>query len=222
MRKPTALFCIAMMAMLAAGPPSASAVGITAIGIKGGLSVATLHGDLPTDPFVRNRTLLGPGGGVSVTIGLNGLVSLQPELLYAAKGTSLGDIDLTDNAGNPVGTAEVLEAFDYLEIPLLVRIALPTGGLASPYVVAGPAAGRRLSQKLKLTGDASSSGDLDVAKSTDLGLALGGGVEVGRGRIRWSFETRYTLGLTDATRDSYSDNARNGDLLVMAGLAIRR
>ncbi len=220
MRRPTVLLSVAVAAMLAPGPASALAAGINAVGLKGGLSVSTLHGDLPTDPFVRNGSRLGFGGGVSLTIGLEGPVSLQPEILFAAKGTSLGTIELTDGSGNPIGTADVVETLDYLEIPLLVRLALPAAGPASPYLVAGPAGGVRLSQKLALTGAGSGSTDLDVAKSTDLGLALGGGLEMGRGRIRWSLETRYTLGLTPATEDSYSDNARNGDLLVMAGVAI--
>lgn len=198
----------------------ATAARVAAIGLKGGVSLATLHGALPSDPFVQNGWRLGAAGGVSVTIGLGSWLSLQPELLFAAKGTTLGSADLTDSAGTVVGSADITQANNYLEVPILARVAIPAGGLASPYLLAGPTVGVRLSEELRLTGDASVSFDSDYVKGTDLGLALGAGVDVGRGRARWSLESRYTLGLTVATEGIYSDRARNGDLLVMAGLSI--
>jgi hypothetical protein len=51
-------------------------------------------------------------------------------------------------------------------------------------------------------------------------VALGVGAEIGHGRVRASVESRYTLGLTPATDSSYSNNARNSAVLIMAGLAI--
>ena len=200
--------------------PGVAAAGITMIGLKGGLSASTLHGDLPTDPFVKNETRFGFGGGAFITVGVNRIVSVQPEILFAAKGTSLGNVDVTDPSGNVVGTADVIVKLDYLEFPVLVRLALPAMGGASPYVVAGPAVGVRLSQKLVVTGFGSS--DLQVTKSGDLGLALGAGIGAGHGLIRGTFETRYTLGITQASEDGFSTNARNGDLLITAGVGLQR
>src|SRR6185295_7786773 len=67
--------------------PGVTAAAPIAVTIKGGLSAATLHGNLPTDPFVENGTRLGLGGGLSVAIGMRGRFTLQPEMLYVMKGT---------------------------------------------------------------------------------------------------------------------------------------
>ena len=55
-----------------------------------------------------------------------------------------------------------------------------------------------------------------------MSLVQGTDFEMGRGPVCGTFEARYTLGLTPATEDLYSGDARNGDLLVMVGLALRR
>ena len=65
MRLSAAIPSAALAAVLALGPGDASAARLTTIGLKGGLSVATFHGSLPTDPFVRNGSRLGAAGGVS-------------------------------------------------------------------------------------------------------------------------------------------------------------
>jgi hypothetical protein len=208
--------------VLAVCVPVMSAAAPIAVGIKGGLSAATLHGDLPSDPFVEHGTRLGVGGGLSVTIGMGGRFALQPEMLYVMKGTSLGDVDLTDDSGNSLGTARVTEAIDYLELPVLARAALPATALLRPFLVAGPTLGVRLSQRLRTKGiENDSLQELDFVKRVDLGAALGAGVELG-GRGRCVLEARYTLGLTQAAETTYSDDARNGALLVMAGIAIHQ
>ena len=50
-------------------------------------------------------------------------------------------------------------------------------------------------------------------------MLYGGGCELGRGRTRLSFETRYTLGLSHAAETAYGNDTRNGALLAMAGVA---
>jgi outer membrane protein with beta-barrel domain len=198
--------------------PSVATGRVSMVGLKGGLSASTLHGDVPADP--KNERRLGFSGGAFITVGVNRLVSVQPEILFVTKGTSLGTVDLTDQNGTVVGTADLVMKLDYLEFPVLVRLALPAMGDASPYVVAGPAVGVRLSQKLTLSGFGSS--ESHVANSADLGVALGAGITMGRGHIRGSFETRYTLGITRASEDSFSTNARNGDLMITAGIGLQQ
>ena len=107
MRMSTAFLFIALAAVAAAlVSGSASAADITGFGLKGGLSVSTLHGRLPTDALFQNETRLGAGGGVSLCIRLGEHVWLQPEVLYVAKGTSLGKIGLSDSSGE-IGRAHV-------------------------------------------------------------------------------------------------------------------
>lgn len=215
MPKSVAIASSALWIAVMLGPGPAVA-GISMVGLKGGLSSSTLHGDLPVDHERR----LGFSGGAFITVGVNRLVSVQPEILFVTKGTSLGTVDLTDQNGTVVGTADLVMKLDYLEFPVLVRVALPAMGDASPHVMAGPAVGVRLSQRLTLSGFGSS--EIHVTKSADLGVALGAGITVGRGHIRGSFETRYTLGITQASEDSFSTNARNGDLLITAGIGLQQ
>jgi hypothetical protein len=205
--------------VLVAATATAGAVGF---GFKGGLSVATLRGSLPSDAVVQNSSKLGLGVGAWVAIPLGPTLSLQPELNYVQKGTSLGSIDLTDPFGAIIGTAEVLEAVDYLELPVLLRVSFPGAGRLSPYLVGGPVVGFLMSQQLRITGTISFGTDIDFFKSTDLGAALGAGLELGRGPFRGTFETRYTMGLTSAGENLYSSDARNGAFLITLGLAIRR
>lgn len=208
----------AVMALVAGSAPAGAAV----FGFKGGMSVATLRGSLPTDGLIDDSARLGFGAGAWLAIPLGPRLSLQPELNYVQKGRSLGTIEVTDDAGNPIGTVDVTEAVDYLEFPLLLRVSLPSNGLASPYLVVGPVAGVLVSQKLKVGGTFSASTASDLFKSTDLGAALGAGVELGDGPFRMTLETRYTLGLTTATKDIYSTDANNGAFMLTLGLGVRR
>lgn len=208
----------AAIGLVATTSPAAAAV----FGFKAGLSVATLRGSLPSDPLIDNSSKLGFAAGGWVAIPLGPSLALQPELVYVQKGTSLGSVDVTGPGGNVVGSAEVFEAIDYLELPVLLRVSFPGGGMTSPYLLGGPVVGLRLSQQLKVSGVVDIGTDIDFFKSTDLGAALGAGVELGRGRLRGSFETRYTLGLTSAGEDFYSSDAKNGAFMVTAGLAIHR
>lgn len=196
--------------------------GAAVFGFKGGLSVATLRGSLPTDGLVENSSKLGFGVGGWLAIPLGPNLSLQPELNYVQKGTSLGTVELTDPGGTVIGSVDVLEAVGYLELPMLLRLSFPAGGPVSPYLVGGPVVGFRLSQQLRVSGTINASTGTDVFRSTDLGAALGGGFELGRGPFRGTFETRYTLGLTAATEDFYSSDTRNGALLVITGVVFRR
>ncbi len=196
--------------------------GAAAFGLKGGLSVATLHGGLPTDGLVENGSKLGLGVGAWVAIPVGPRLSVQPELNYVQKGTSLGTVEVTDPGGAVIGSAEILEVVNYLELPVLLRVSFPGGGMVSPYLVGGPVVGLRMSQQLRIKGPIDVGTDIDLFRSTDFGAALGAGFELGRGPFRGTFETRYTLGLSTASEDFYSSDAKNGAFLVTLGLAIRR
>lgn len=218
---PAIVSVVLAFVLLSAAIPGAAAE-FTSVGFKGGLCAATLHGDLPTDPFVSNATRYGFGGGVSLTFAMGGAFSIQPEILYVMKGTSLGSVDITDPGGNVLGTADLTEAVDYIEIPILARFGPTASGSLSPYLLVGPSIGVRLSQQLELSGSTNVSGDIDLFRSADLGITLGPGVELGRGGARALLEARYTLGLTDAGEDTYSTSARNGALLVLAGISVHK
>jgi hypothetical protein len=211
--------CSMLMLLLLLAAAPAHAVAPMAVGIKGGLSAATWHGDLPEGPFAHD-TRFGFGAGLSFGFGFNRLITLQPELLYVQKGMSLGEVTVTDPYGTPTGSAHVILAVSYLEMPILARVALPHMANAMPYVVLGPTIGMRGAQREVLTGDLKLSQAIHFVKETDFGAAFGIGAEMGQGSARFNVETRYTLGLTNTTESYYSDNVRNGALLVMVGVAL--
>lgn len=216
-----------VIALLASG---AAEAGVTGLSLKGGLSLATFHGDLPFSPLVPNDYRSAGGGGLAVTFG-TGAWLFQPEVLYVSKGTSLRRSELTDAGGSVVGTIETNLVVNYLEVPLLARLGFRSQGTVSPYLIGGPTVGFRTSQDYQVAGAIQSSNEIGFFHPMDLGVALGSGFELGRGAHRGLFEVRYTIGLITATRDLAVANqpmavlgsdARNGNLLVMAGLAFQQ
>lgn len=210
------LFPLAWPALAALALASFVSPAAASLHLKAGFSAATLHGELPTDPFVTRGMRKGFSGGVGVTIPVRHGLAIQPEVLYVMKGTTMGEFTLTDAAGNATGVGSAVQANDYLEVPVLVRMDLPLRGSSPPWLLIGPALGYRLTNDFVVTGAQPMRESLDVIRSTDIGIALGLGASLGRMTV----ESRYTLGLTPAARTSYSDNARNGALLVMFGYAV--
>lgn len=185
--------------------------------LKAGFSAATLHGELPTDFLFTRGMRKGFGGGLAVAIPVRRGLAIQPEVLYVMKGTTMGEFTFSDSSGIPTGSGRAVQANDYLEVPVLLRVDLPLRGGSPPWLLIGPALGYRLTNDYVVSGSQPMRMSLDVMRSTDIGIALGVGADLGR----MSFETRYTLGITPAARTSYSDDARNGALLVLFGYAIR-
>lgn len=218
MRSRIAVAAATAVVLLFAGGPAA-AVPTPSIGLKGGLCASTFRGDLPS-ALEPHSTKYGFGGGLSFSFDVGHGIGVQPELLFVMKGTSLGDLTLTDSNGTPVGTASVALAIDYIELPVLAHVTLPHRARTVPYLLLGPTLGLRGAQRQKVHGDVHLSLPLHVAKETDVGAAFGLGAEIGAGRARFTVEGRYTLGLSAATEPYFSDSARNGALMILTGVAI--
>jgi len=207
---------------LAALPIAARPVAaVTRVSLKGGLSMATLLGTLPTSSLVPNEYRNSAGGGIAVTFAGGGRWAFQPEVLYVSKGTSYGKSDLTGPSGNVTGSVETSLVIDYLEFPLLARYGLRPEETLSPYFLAGAAVGFRTRQDFEFSGDMEGKFGVDFFRPADLGLAFGSGFELGHGRYRGLLEARYTLGVLNVGRDPFSSDVRNGDFLLMAGVSFR-
>jgi hypothetical protein len=156
---------VLLIALGLAGLPAAA--GAQDIGVKGGAIFNTF--DQANITFKNRAGLIG---GLFFGGNRKGPVGMMTEVLVAKKGaqTSGGEnIDVT-----------------YLEIPILLRINIGSGGVNGlrVYGVGGPA----VDIKLKAT-----QGGADVSSSyrgIDIDLALGAGVEV----ARLSIEGRWTKG----------------------------
>jgi hypothetical protein len=159
-------------------------------GVKGGLSSATLNtiGDT-SGVDLGHRQGFTVGGFVSFP--LNGVLSLQPEVMYVPKGVPITRTDSSET---------VTMRLSYLELPVLLRVAPRVRGPVRFDVFGGPAFSARLSARVRVEGAGSSNeGDIkDDVKSSEVGVAFGGAVYFGR----LLAEARYTMGLTSVAVDS--------------------
>lgn len=164
---------VVLVCLLLLPPPSSAHLSL---GFQGGLSLATMGGDDASDE-IGYRT--GVGVGASLAIPVSDVVSIQPEVLYLQKGA-------TDNLDGVDFTFEA----NYVEVPLFLKIDVPTEGIVDPYFMFGPAIG--FNAECQFTGEEDrvsievncDEAGLDI-KSVDFGgvVAAGLGIETGPGEI---------------------------------------
>jgi hypothetical protein len=164
-----------------------SAAPVTA-GLQAGLTRSTVSpypSGSPQDAF-GSAFRSGASVGGFFVLPMRGTIAFQPELLYVQKGATLTD---------PQSDSSVARTrLAYLEVPLLVRWT-PARREVAPFVIGGATVDRLLSAHV----DSSASGgpsDTDVSsqtRSADVGIAAGGGVQIGRGFI----QGRFVQGLLD-------------------------
>lgn len=160
-------------------------------GFKAGFNSSNVVGD-DADGF-KSRT--GIVGGLFVRFNIPGKFSVQTELLYSRKGAKRDSL-----LGATTSYARVLKA-DYLEIPVLIRYKLAGKGPVSTNVFAGPAFAFAKSSETVVEGKLEGipvSGAINNynEKSTDIGLVLGGGIDVAVMSVGITLDIRYTAGLS--------------------------
>ncbi|HLK31414.1 MAG TPA: porin family protein [Puia sp.] len=85
------------------------------IGIKGGLSIATI---IKSDnPDISSQALLGFNGGAVLQLPLGKYIAIQPEVLFSQKGYHA-------SGSNIGGDYDYRRYLNFLDIPLLLRINL--------------------------------------------------------------------------------------------------
>jgi hypothetical protein len=172
------------------------ASGQISFGVKAGANFASLGGDdVPSD--WGSRTGLVVGG--LMTYSFTDMLALRPEVLYSQKGASFTEsgVDVDFKA-------------DYLEVPVLLLVNVPMGANElRPTLHVGPSFGFEVGCKISGS-DGGTSVDvdcddmgLDERRKLDLGLGLGGGLDIAFGAGTLMIEGRYTLGLQ--TLDTSSD-----------------
>lgn len=184
-------------ALLASQPANAQ----TVVGVKGGVSIASLStadfaGLVPdlgivTGDLDGTRTGLLVGGFASFSFGET--FFLQPEVLYAQKG-GRGEITFD---GIPVDWGFDI---DYLSVPVLLGLSFPLeSGTVEPRLYAGPEVNFELACSLVAEfGGTSESEDCgELTESVDFGAVFGAGIAFGLDAIDLLLDVRYGLGLTD-------------------------
>jgi hypothetical protein len=172
--------------------PQTAAAGLK-FGIKGGANIANVNGNF-TDTIADWKSTVGFCGGIFLELNFGRVLTIQPEVLYTMKGADAGTGKLK---------------FDYLEIPILLKLRIPTGSL-HPFVFAGPAFGFNLKAVL----DGVEVNDMPTA---DYSAVLGGGLQLGRSI---HLDVRYTMGLQKLEiPDLETIDLKNGVLSATIGLA---
>jgi opacity protein-like surface antigen len=189
---------LVLTASLVACAATASAQDTSAIGVKAGVNFTTLSFD-DDGPETSWRT--GLVAGLFASVPVNARLAIQPEFLYARKGTRLGN------------NAEATLTIDYFEVPVLADVRL-NNGPARVSLVLGPSLGVRSRARLAV-GDESID-FADVLERVDVGLVAGLAVTSGR----FVIDGRYTRGLRRVASDE-DDRATNRALSVTLGWRFR-
>jgi len=196
MKKLTFVLLVAAT-MLAAAPLFAEGM---MFGIKGGINLANLTGDDVED----NSMKIGGVGGGFLCYRINEIFAIQPEILFSMKGA-----DFEAPAGDTLGMDGSF-SLNYIEIPLLLKVNLPTEGKMKPFLYAGPAFGLLMTAKVE---------DVDVKddmKTMDIGILAGAGIGYQMEGGTLFFEARYEVGMTSVPDDDDVD-AKNTAISFMVG-----
>lgn len=189
--------------------------------IKGGMNISIQRGTYVNSINEKDseEPLYGVCAGVALPISLMNSFTIQPEILYSAKGYK-GEKLHFEKVGNVLikssGAAEF--KLDYLDLPVLIKYNL-TETVIRPNIYAGPVFSFLLNNEYTTENPADKSGDLRI-KSFDFGAAVGAGVNfhLSKGYIVTDF--RYTFGMMDVCdtpEGGFEYQAQNGAFTALLG-----
>ena len=165
------------------------------IGSEGGPSLISLRGNDSLEDF--NAPAVGYSAAIAFQYNVSQLVSLRTSLAYERKGALL-KINATDISGNPIVDMKAHLNFDYLILPILVRLNL--GNKLKLFVNAGPYLGYLIRQTSVTEAfnefPSSSTDQTEYFKKFDIGLTggLGCGLPI-KNNFILTIEVRHNLGL---------------------------
>ncbi len=207
--KVTLVGAVAIMLLL---PSVSLAKGITA-GFKIGVNYADLFGEeakaMEQALGTELKSKWGLCAGAFIQFNISKVLVIQPEFLYTMKGTRMEEEVLGE-------TLKVAFNFSYLEVPVLIKLMIPTPGGVKPSLFVGPAIAFKLSAKSKMeyAGQTDEEDISDEMENTEFGLIIGGGLDFGK----LTFDVRYNLGLTSLS--IYEDEEiKNGVISLKVGFS---
>lgn len=189
------------LCLVCAGPALAQGIGK---GVRGGVNLTTTvtAGD---DGGASLDWQLRPVFAGFITWRVASWLQAQPEVVYAMKGAGSDEFGISSKL-----------LLDYVEVPLLARLSKSAFGGRSLYVVAGPSFAWLARAKTRADFGGATE-ELDIREDVerfDLGVAVGGGIELGSIVV----DGRYTHGLSDIDKDTSDDvKVRNRAVSLTVG-----
>jgi hypothetical protein len=189
---------LALMAAFGLSMTPRVALAQGGFGIKGGFSYGNVSNSGVLPGTLHNRSGFAVGVGLASTA----LLGLGVEGLYAQRGV----------ASNTSGDSWRL---DYVDVPLYVRAAIPTPGIA-PFAYAGP----QVSFEVRCNAGGGASCPSNGRPKTTYAGVIGGGVRLGA-QSGLTLEGRYIYGLNDLKLSTVtsSQSYKTRSFLVLAGLS---
>ncbi len=179
-----------------------SEVGSLNIQPKIGLNIATM-------PAGDAKSRKAFAAGVEAEYFVHQNLSLSVGAIYSQQGfRDSKEIGITDMAAPDADCNFIL---DYINIPIMANI-YASNGLA---VKAGIQPGFRIRSKFKLTADGTTINADNFTRNFDLAIPLGVSYEFNN----LQFDIRYNIGITNTTRDIYTEsgNAKNRVVQISLG-----
>ena len=181
-------------------------------GAKAGVTVSAMRYQTSSDnPGYHNR-VAASGGGFFVQP-IIGVLALQLEGMYLAKGAEIASKDTVDTTGTL--------KLDYIDVPALARVTFVRARSHSIYAFGGPVPGFRISAKHSTSvGRPIRSGETvdikDAVEFFEFSVLAGIGADIGSHGV---LDARYEWGLTNVIKDVPDEHtARNRAFTVLVGL----
>jgi outer membrane protein with beta-barrel domain len=201
-------------ALLLAAPSGVCIAQSFESGVKVGANAARLPGlelhEGPGEAEIDAKFRVGLVAGAFVAFNLTERFAVQPEVLFSRKGSRF-----EGHTEDPLPVKASM-TLDYVQMPVLARLSIPSRGPHAAYLLAGPALGFSVGTSFRLKiGGQSRDEDIseDIAK-IEASFVVGGGVHLGHLLV----EGRYTQGLTRIREPSRGQKAaRNMVVSFMTG-----
>ncbi|MCK5058169.1 MAG: PorT family protein [Candidatus Aminicenantes bacterium] len=197
-------------------------------GIKGGVNFAKLkleYFDIDgefEDEVIPVTNLRAFQIGAFFTFKVSKNISIQPEIYYVKKGTKASQSESTQWYSYNM---ESIWKLHYIEIPVLLKINIPTKGKFKPGFLIGPYVAHNIKAKMwaKTTHEFQGEKFVDegeedilyIMESLDYGLIIGSGMDIKIGSGKLVFDIRYCHGLANIFK--YLGVVRNKTFVFMVG-----
>ena len=197
-------------------------MGQTTLGLRGGVSQATVSSELVDDEIQDARQ--GVVAGLDIAFPLASTAELRIGGAYSQKGTTYSAVASEGLDG--IGGSGSIEA-DWVQMSALVRVGTPRDGGMSIGLLVGPWAASLLSCDASLDFDSGEMGSVnesvscdDTTTSIDYGVAAGAGLEMAvSGGLRLGVDLIYSLGLVNID-DTSMEDIKTRHLALQAGIVI--